>query len=400
PILVSAYAILGSTSTLAAAPAASVAAVQLSSISLSWNALTAQGFEVLASSTNFGALSPGGVVSVSTTADGGATSLAASGLLANTTYFLSTRSLNWNGAANAAALLASSSLALPAAPSVFTKVYTTSATISWTARPASPSTQTAEGYQVEASSAPAAGASDFTGDVFFASATPVGTNTLTVQDLLPGTTYTFRLGTFNWGGALDYVVVGTSQTKISPFTWIGASGDWYTTTNWSPTGVPDAGSPVTIDKSVTVTVLGTDAAIHFSSITLGDAAGTFSPVLSIATTVAKGGSVLMYKNSTLTQGTSFPLVINGDWTMLSGSNLGAAAVTTTPENAKVDLSISGLFDLQSGAAVSVAGLGYAGGATNGVNGSGYGFGRGSATSSAGGSGAGHGSAGGVAGSNA
>ncbi|HXS99818.1 MAG TPA: fibronectin type III domain-containing protein, partial [Elusimicrobiota bacterium] len=390
----SAYALLGSTSSLAAAPTASVAAVELSSVAARWSALTAQGFELLASSTDFGALSPGGAVSFSTTADGGATSLAASGLLANTTYFLSVRSLNWNGAANPAPVLSASSLALPAAPAAFTKVYTTSATIAWTALPASPSTQTAEGYQVEASSV-----SDFTGDVFLASATPVGTNTLTITDLLPGTTYAFRLGTFNWSGALDYVLVGTSQTSISPFTWIGASGDWYTTTNWSPTGVPDAGSPVTIDKSATVTVLATDAPIHFSSITLGDAAGTFSPVLSIATTVAKGGSVLMYPNSTVTQGTAVPLVIDGDWTMFSGSNLNAAAVTSTPENAKVDLSVSGLFDLRSGAAISVAGLGYAGGALNGVNGSGYGFGRGSATSSAGGSGAGHGSSGGAAGSN-
>lgn len=395
----SAYAVLGSTSSLAAAPAASIASVQLSSIALSWSAETAQGFEILASSTNFGSLSPGGVVSFSTTADGGATSLAANGLLANTTYFLVARSLNWNGAANSASVLVESSLALPAAPAAFTKVYTTSATISWTARPASPSTQTAEGYQVEASSAPAAGASDFTGDVFFASATPVGTNTLTVENLLPGTTYTFRLGTFNWGGALNYVVVGTSQTGISPFTWIGGSGSWYTTTNWSPTGTPDAGSPVTIDKSVTVTLLSTDPPIHFSSITLGDAAGTFSPVLSIATTVAKGGSVLMHPGSTLTQGTALPLSIDGDWTMESGSLLNSALVTTNPENAKVDVSVTGIFDLRSGAAITSSGLGFAGGALNGGSGSGYGFGRGSASSSAGGSGAGHGSAGGAAGTN-
>jgi hypothetical protein len=59
-----------------------------------------QGYEMQASSTNFGVLYPGGLVSITSTSDGLQLNLALTGLTPATTYFFKVASLNWQGNKN------------------------------------------------------------------------------------------------------------------------------------------------------------------------------------------------------------------------------------------------------------------------------------------------------------
>ncbi len=76
-------------------------------VTLTWGtpAGAAEGFQAEASSTNFGAASPGGLLASSATASGLLSTLTIPGLLPNTTYFLKVASLNWQGDRNYALVL-------------------------------------------------------------------------------------------------------------------------------------------------------------------------------------------------------------------------------------------------------------------------------------------------------
>jgi len=71
-------------------------------VTLTWGvpAGAAEGYAADASSTNFGAATPGGLTLSSATPNGTVTSLTIPGLLPNTTYFLKVASLNWQGDRN------------------------------------------------------------------------------------------------------------------------------------------------------------------------------------------------------------------------------------------------------------------------------------------------------------
>lgn len=71
-------------------------------VTLTWGAPAGgtEGFQADASSTNFGAATPGGLTASSSTLNGQTASLTIPGLLPNTTYFLKVASLNWQGDRN------------------------------------------------------------------------------------------------------------------------------------------------------------------------------------------------------------------------------------------------------------------------------------------------------------
>lgn len=73
--------------------------VQDKTVTISWllPAGGAEGFDLQASTTNFGGLFPGGTVVSSETPNGLLLSLKVTGLLTNTTYFFKVASLNWQG---------------------------------------------------------------------------------------------------------------------------------------------------------------------------------------------------------------------------------------------------------------------------------------------------------------
>ncbi|MDE2489264.1 MAG: fibronectin type III domain-containing protein [Elusimicrobia bacterium] len=133
------------------------------------------------------------------------------GLQANTTYFFRLWSANlgqnWSGVSNAAT---ATTLSPPLAAGVpaFLDVALSSVSAQWVALPASPSSATAEGYTVEASS------TDFNGQgtVFSSATTDVAQSTLTVSGLSLNTTYYFRAESLNWTGEANSTSLGAMVT--------------------------------------------------------------------------------------------------------------------------------------------------------------------------------------------
>ncbi|MDE2141537.1 MAG: hypothetical protein KGJ84_03895 [Elusimicrobia bacterium] len=369
------YAGAGSTSTLSPPPGSpALTSLYTTSATVSWTPTTCQGYRLEASvSPTFSPLF------FSSTTSAGVGSLTLSGLAADTTYYYRVGSLNWNSARNDTGLNPLSTLAVPPVGPFYpaNNIYFTSATVQWTA-------VTAQGYLVDASTA-----ADFSGTVL-SSATGNGASTILVDTGLDsGTTYYVRVGALNWNSTPNYAVLAATATRLSPKTWTGATNSlWNTGTNWNPNGVPGKNDAVTIGIAASVNATGT--AISFSSLTIGSPAG--APVgLTLSTAVANGGSVIIYTNSGLTLAQTATVSLNGDLTMVSGSSLSHTA-NGTVQSYEAALAVSGLFDLQAGASVTLSGLGYAGGAAQ-TAGSGPGAGGGASVNSAGGGGGGHGGAG-------
>ncbi|MDD5302284.1 MAG: hypothetical protein PHS14_04170 [Elusimicrobia bacterium] len=398
---VTSYVPLGSTTTHAGTPVAAVAGVFFSSLTVSWTPVAAASYELRASSTNFGAFLPGGAVAFSSVTGGSNSSLPAEGLSLNTTYYLRLTAYNWSGHPTLVEPSSHSTLAQAVSGAMVYQAYATSVTVNWLPRPASPQAATVEGYIVEASTAASILApSDFTGVIFSSISYGVQPATLTITGLDAGATYTLRVGALNWSDEPSYAAAGSTVTLVSDFSWIAGSGLWNTATNWSPNGIPSAGSRVIIDANATVTASVT--AIRFFTLTLGDPAGTFAPVLLLSTAIAASRDMTVYKNATFTSGVVSTLTFTGDVSFLQGSLLNHSANTTSPQTSALNFQVAGTFSLQAGATAAVSGLGFNGGAANGGIGViiGGGGGNGSAASSSGGSGAGHGGSGGAAGPNA
>lgn len=380
----------------------STSAVEVSSITVSWTPVTSAGYELTASSTNFGALLPGGAVSLSSTTDPTAGALADYSLVSNTTYYFSVGAFNWYGALTTVQVSSAATLAQPPTGQKFVMVFSTGAIVQWTANPGSPQSSAAEGYEVDAATADAFGNADF-GGVLTTSITYNGASTrLEVDNLNPGTTYALRVGSLNYDQVPSYTAIGSTLTPIVPMTWVGGGGNtnWYNAKNWSPNGIPSAGSPVTIPLNVSVVVNASSPSINFSSLTLGSPSGAVSN-LWIATGTALTGDVLVYGGAGLTLASSQTFTVQGDMTMLSGSSVTQTAVTTSsgPINAGVYLNVQGTFDLEAGAKIVGTGLGFAGGAAE-TAGTGPGDGTQGTTNNSGGGGAGHGGAGGAGSSGA
>ncbi|HNW44133.1 MAG TPA: fibronectin type III domain-containing protein [Elusimicrobiales bacterium] len=197
------YLVLPATATLAGAPPGfAVGEVFVSSAALAWDppAGGAEGYELQASSTNFNGT---GLLLSSATPDGDLTALALPDLLANTTYFFRVGALNWNGAVNFSAILATSTISGAVGAPGVSAIFLSSAAVTW----AVPE-QGAEGYELRASST----GFDGTGAVLFSSSTDGGLTGLEVQGLQVNTVYSFRAGSFNWNKVLNFAVAGTSST--------------------------------------------------------------------------------------------------------------------------------------------------------------------------------------------
>ncbi|MEK7717580.1 MAG: fibronectin type III domain-containing protein, partial [Pseudomonadota bacterium] len=253
----------------------------------------------------------------------------------------------------------------------------TSATVQWTA-------VASQGYLLEASTAPG-----LSGDII-SSATTNGSSTRLIDlGLDSGTTYYFRVGAYNHNSVPNYSAVLATRTLNSPKTWTGATNSlWNTATNWSPSGVPGRNDSVTIGITANVSAVGT--AISFSSLTVGSPAGV-AAALTLSTTVASGGDVLIYGQSGLTLATTYTIRIGGDLVLVKGSSL-SHRNNATLQNFAAILDVTGLFELRSGATMTAVGRGFNGGAAN-LAGAGPGDGGGTSLNNTGGGGGGHGGAG-------
>ncbi|MDE2293017.1 MAG: hypothetical protein KGL53_13120, partial [Elusimicrobia bacterium] len=295
---------LGATSTLALEPSApSAYRAWLSSLTVSWTAVPSEGYVLeAAAAPDFS-----GTVSSTATPNGAATQLTVSApaLSADTTYYLRLASLNHNAARTYAAVPATSTLASPPTGVSVSAVYFSSATVQWT--PAS-----SQGYLLQASTS-----ADF-GGFLRSSATPNGAAaSLSVLNLLSGTTYYLRAGSLNFPGVPDFAASVATQTAQSPKSWTGAAGDgnWYTDANWSPSGAPSGTESVTISVPASVTVDASSPAISFSSMTLGPQGGGAAVTLTLSTSIAFGQHVLVNKDASLVVDTTQTLRLSGDLTL-------------------------------------------------------------------------------------
>jgi hypothetical protein len=207
---------LGSTVTLAEIPGSpALDGVFQTSAAVSWTPVAAQGYRLEASSTNFGALLPGGVTLTSSTVNGTVAGLTVPGLERNTTYYFRVGSLNWNSAANFTVLGSSATNAAALTAMQIYRVFETSATLNWAALAASPQAASCEGYELQASSTNFGAL--LPGGTVLSSSTPnVALSTLTVAGLEADTTYYFRVGALNWAGAADLSAAGSTSTLASP----------------------------------------------------------------------------------------------------------------------------------------------------------------------------------------
>jgi len=181
---------------------------------------------ILSRSENFDVPLPGW-----STPDHNAASTALTGLERNSTYYYKVGALNWYGAMNTdyprslTTLTSTTSLTLISAG-------TQTARLGWTALPAAPSSATALGYRLEASS------TDFNGGVYLSTVTyNILGSTLTLQNLEANTTYYFRVGTLNQALMPNYSARLSTITLALPL-----SADLL------PVGVTPAGLTVSITR--------------------------------------------------------------------------------------------------------------------------------------------------------
>lgn len=234
--------------------------IQTSTITMTWNSFPASPQE---SSAN------GYVFNVSTSADANPifysssttninnSTFTVTGLESNTTYYFQVGTLNIENSTNYATIVGTSTLAslITQATSDFLSAGENTITARWSAHPPTPSTATAEGYIVQASSTNFSGA----GLTYSSRTTNISVTTLTVTNLEPNILYYFRVGSINWNGTANYknisststlTKVPTSVTATQAFenamalSWItplkGASGGYHvmaSSTNFNGSGV-------------------------------------------------------------------------------------------------------------------------------------------------------------------
>lgn len=218
-----AYAALGSTSTLALAPAAAsplptFPSVGESSATVSWlpngNPVNVTTYSVVLSTGGAINSFAGNVVFSTTPAGALPTGTAPAGLVANTTYFAYAAAVNANGAVSAYTLLGSTATmaVLPlTAVTTFSAVHITSLTVSWSAA-GNPLAITT--YTVHLSTASDFNA--FASSVVFSTA-PASGPSATFTGLTDFTQYFFRVRAVNHGNAATpFVALGSTTTLVAP----------------------------------------------------------------------------------------------------------------------------------------------------------------------------------------
>jgi hypothetical protein len=172
-------------------------------------------------------------------------------------------------------------------------------------------------------------------------------------------------------------VTGVTHVADYSLSWDGGGGDgkWHTAQNWNPDAVPTAQSLVTIDANVAVTADAAQPGVSFNTLTIGDMSGIYASSLVLSTGITSGSAITIYNRSSLISGVTSQLAISGNLTMYSGAVLRHSNIVNLA-TAAVNMSVGGNFDLQAGASIAAAGLGYAGNPVGAVANCGYGPGAG------------------------
>ena len=193
-----------STQTVAGAAPGSptITAVYITSATLSWTTVSgSNGYEIDASSNQFA----GGIVFSTVTTNNALGTLTVTGLDPDTTYYFNIGAL-WDGATTYSGTQPSTStLTNLISPSVLS-VSSESVTVGWPAFASGSSTDTAQGYELDASTS-----SNFI--TYTSSKTvAVAQSTLTISGLTPFTTYYLRAGAANWDSVVNFVSISTQTS--------------------------------------------------------------------------------------------------------------------------------------------------------------------------------------------
>lgn len=189
------------------------------------------------------------------------------------------------------------------------------------------------------------------------------------------------------------VAVAVDGASAASLSWNGSAGaDWFAPANWTPAQVPTSADDAVVDSNAAVLVAGGTPA-SFNSLVLGNITGTTTPTLRVSGTISSAGTLTVQRGATLRMETTALSTLGR--VIVAGGGTVTHAANSAARSFVVNLSVTGDFDLQAGATITVVGLGYAGGTSR--DGSGPGAGRGATgfCESTGG-GAGHGGSGGAA----
>lgn len=199
------------TATLAQQPPLITHSVFETSATIIWSALpptpqneTAEGYKIILSTMpNFE-----NSIAIWTTTDINTNSKTFTGLERNTTYYYRMGTLNWNNEFNSRPKLFTTLTSTPSNFS-FISISSTHAKFSWSPYPVSPSSASALGYRLEASTYP-----NFS-FYLFSTTYDLNLSTLTIGILEPNTTYYFRVAALNSIGEPNYSnVISTSTLSI------------------------------------------------------------------------------------------------------------------------------------------------------------------------------------------
>ena len=153
--------------------------------------------------------------------------------------------------------------------------------VNWPAFAGGSSTNTAQGYELDASTS-----SNFV--TYTSSITSaVAQSTLTISGLTPFTTYYLRAGAINWDNVVNMVVIGSTSTasaQAATYYWIApGNSNWNNINNWSATSggaalgtTPNAAAAVIFDGNGVGNCL-IDTTISISMLTISTAAAGSYP---------------------------------------------------------------------------------------------------------------------------
>ncbi|MBI5239228.1 MAG: right-handed parallel beta-helix repeat-containing protein, partial [Elusimicrobia bacterium] len=219
----SGYAVLGSTSTMAAPPASAAStftAVYATSMTVAWlpngNPVDVTTYTVVLSTGSSWPNAFSGNQALSTAPAGPAPAATLEGLAADTTYYLYAAGVNWNGLSGGFSVLgASATRAFPpaSAASTFSAVYFTSMTVAWLpgGNPVDVTT-----YTVVLTTG-AAWPNLYSGNVLFSTVPAGPAPAATASGLTAETTYYLFADARNWHNASSgYAALGSTRTAAFP----------------------------------------------------------------------------------------------------------------------------------------------------------------------------------------
>ncbi|KAF0126760.1 MAG: hypothetical protein FD189_1147 [Elusimicrobia bacterium] len=201
---------IGYTATLAADPLQPVTlyAVWSASAAVTFGAVGSDGYVLQASAyASFAA-----AITEGFTPDGAASSVTVNGLDPNTLYYFRAGPV-FSGTTVYTLSTPDYDYTLPPRPSgvAFSGVFYSSAAVTWTALPASPRNQTADGgYLLEASTSPSFIPVDFS-----SASSSILTSTLAIAGLTANTSYYLRLGTLALDGGANYTLLPSTPTRAA-----------------------------------------------------------------------------------------------------------------------------------------------------------------------------------------